>query len=122
MNLFKRRHNPKEDSDRAMFKEMKEFLETTLLHQQAVHDLLIHNHKNQIKIMADLSDLTAKVEANGTVIGSAIEFIKGIKQKLDEAGTDADKLKSLSDSLGAQDEALAAAIATVPPTSPDPVV
>lgn len=59
----------------------------------------------------DLTELTSQVSKNGEVIASAIVLIKGIKAKLDAAGTDPVALKALSDSLGTQDNELAAAVA-----------
>lgn len=71
------------------------------------------------QIMAMLDDLTAKVEANNKVDESAITLLQGLKQKLDEAGTDAAKLKELSNSLGSSTDALAAAVAANTPAEPD---
>jgi hypothetical protein len=75
--------------------------------------LKLQNHK----MANELDDLTAKVEANGTVIGSAIVLLKGLKSQLDAAGTDPVKLKALSDSLGSQDNDLAEAIAANTPSA-----
>ena len=69
------------------------------------------------KVMTDLTALTASVTKNAEVIDSAILLIKGIKQKLDEAGTDPVALKALSDSLGAKDQELADAIVANTPTA-----
>lgn len=70
------------------------------------------------KAMAgELDDLKAKVAANTTVIGSAITLLQELKAKLDAAGTDPVALKALSDELGAQDQALAAAVAANTPAA-----
>ena len=66
----------------------------------------------------DLSELTAKVEANKTVSGSAIALLRGLKQALDDAGTDPVALKALSDSLGASTQELADAVVANTPTEP----
>lgn len=75
--------------------------------------------------MAALDELTAEVEENSTVIGSAVALIQGLKEKLDAAGTDPIKLKALSDQLDSNSKALAAAVAAntpseEPPTEPNP--
>lgn len=67
------------------------------------------------RIMAALDDLQAEVEENSTVIGSAVALLKGLKEKLDAAGTDPVKLKALSDQLDAQNKALAEAVAANTP-------
>lgn len=69
-------------------------------------------------IMADLSELQAKVEKNGEVEASAVALLQGLKAALDAAGTDPVKLKELSDSLGAQTDDLAAAIVANTPAQP----
>lgn len=75
-------------------------------------DLIIEQNKT---IMADLTKLEADVTANSTVIGSAITLLQGLKQKLDEAGTDATKLAALSASLEGNTDALSAAVAANTP-------
>lgn len=65
------------------------------------------------KIMTALTDLRDKVEANTTVIESAIALIQGLKTKLDEAIASGDpaQIQALSDSLGAETQKLADAVA-----------
>lgn len=72
-------------------------------------------HK-ELHLSAQLDALTAQVAANGTVIGSAITLLQGLKAALDAAGTDPVALKALSDSLASTDQQLADAVAanTVP--------
>jgi len=66
----------------------------------------------------ELDALTAEVANNTTVEKSALVLIQGFAARLDAAGTDPVKLKALSDSLKANDDELAAAVAanTVPAT------
>jgi chromosome segregation ATPase len=74
------------------------------------------------KIMADLTKLEADVTAQATVIASAVTLLQGLKQKLDEAGTDKVKLAALSSSIESQTQSLSAAVVAntpseeVPPT------
>ena len=68
--------------------------------------------------MAVLDDLTAQVEANTTVIESAITLLAGLKAALDAAGTDPVKLKALSDALAAEDQKLSDAIVANTPAAP----
>ncbi len=72
------------------------------------------------KMANELANLTAKVAANTTVVESAITFISGLKDLLDQAIASGDptKLQALSDQLDSEDQKLAAAIATTPPPTP----
>lgn len=67
--------------------------------------------------MADLESLAAQVEQNNTVIGSALTLINGFAAQLAAAGTDPAKLQALQDSLKAQDDQLAAAVAANTPAA-----
>lgn len=69
------------------------------------------------KIMADLTTLETEVQENSSVIGSAITLLNGLKAQLDAAGTDAEKLKALSDQLDSQSNALASAVAANTPAA-----
>ncbi len=59
---------------------------------------------------ADLSSITQEVTESTDAQQSAVILLKGLKQRLDEAGVDQTKLKELSDSLSASTDELAAAI------------
>jgi ABC-type transporter Mla subunit MlaD len=76
-----------------------------------------HNNKKWRQIMADLESLTAQVEQNNTVIGSALALINGFAAQLAAAGTDPAKLQALQDSLKAQDDQLAEAVAKNTPAA-----
>ncbi len=69
------------------------------------------------RMSAELDALSAEVTNATTVEQSAITLIQGLKAQLDAAGTDPVALKALSDSLGASDTALAAAIAANTPAA-----
>ncbi len=73
--------------------------------------------KKQETMSQELDDLTARVAANGDVQQSAITLLQGLKAALDAAGTDPAALKALSESLGAQDQALADAIVANTPAA-----
>lgn len=66
--------------------------------------------------------LTAQVSANNDVIQSAITLLQGLKAQLDAAIASGDptKIQALSDQLGQQDTALAAAVAANTPAAPPP--
>lgn len=68
----------------------------------------------------ELDTLTAQVEANNSVLESAIVLINGLAAKVIAAGTDPVALKALTDSLVAEDTKLAAAVTanTTPPVPP----
>ena len=74
-------------------------------------DGFVKKQKHQLtKIMKELDELKAEVARNTTVDASAIALLKGIKAKLDAAGTDPVALKELRDSLARDTDALAAAV------------
>jgi chromosome condensin MukBEF MukE localization factor len=73
--------------------------------------LLFNNQKSQATIMADLTQITADVQATTDVEQSAIVLIGGLKTALDAAGTDPVKLAALSKSLEDGKDSLAAAVA-----------
>jgi len=70
--------------------------------------------------MADLTKLEQEVSENKTVMQSAVTLLQGLKQKLDEAGTDAVKLKQLSDELDSNTNALAEAVSANTPAEGQP--
>jgi uncharacterized protein YfcZ (UPF0381/DUF406 family) len=80
-----------------------------------IKELLQKLLTNQHKIMADLTQLTAAVEAEGTVVQSAITLLQGLKAALDAAGTDPAALAALSASLGTQTQSLSDAVAANTP-------
>ena len=65
----------------------------------------------------ELDDLEAKITANDEVDQSAITLLQGLKQMLDNAGTDPAKLKALSDQLAASSQKLADAIVANTPAA-----
>jgi hypothetical protein len=67
--------------------------------------------------MAAIDDLAAKVARNTSVTGSALALIQGFAAQLAAAGTDPTKLKALGDTLTANDDALAAAVAANTPAA-----
>lgn len=78
----------------------------------------LENLKKQGEIMANQLDaLKTQVEATKTVSQSAIVLLQGLKAKLDEAIASGDPaaLQQLADDLGANAQALAAAITTNTP-------
>jgi len=90
------------------------------IHHHGKHqdDEVLHNtftltksiHTKTINIMADLTNLTQEVSESRTVMASAVTLLQGLKQRLDEAGTDPVKLQELSASLDQGTNELAAAI------------
>lgn len=70
---------------------------------------------NKLNQMAnELQDLTAEVSETKGIMASAKVLIEGFAQKLEEAGTDKEKLAALKDELNAGSEDLATAIAANP--------
>lgn len=78
-------------------------------------DFLISKSKQQMDTLKELQDAVTK---NSSVEASAIELLNGLKAKLDAAGTDPVALKALSDQLGSNTAALAAAVVANTPAAP----
>ena len=77
--------------------------------------------ENKVNNMAnELDTLKAEVAETKTVMGSAVVLLQGLKQKLDEAGTDAAALAALSAELDTSTNDLAAAITANTPVEPQP--
>jgi len=74
--------------------------------------------KGLLFMSAELDTLTAEVAHNTDVEQAAVALLQGLKAQLDAAGTDPVALKALSDQLGANDAALAAAIVANTPAAP----
>jgi len=64
----------------------------------------------ETRIMASLDALTAQVAESKAVEQSALLLIQGIADKLEEAGTDPEKLAALTAELKESSDALAAAV------------
>lgn len=67
--------------------------------------------RKQISMAGELDSLTSEVTNETTVEKSALALINGFAAKLAAAGTDPAKLQALHDSLKANDDELAAAVA-----------
>lgn len=75
--------------------------------------------KQKLNKMADeMATLEAEVAETKTVAQSAVVLLQGLKQRLDEAGTDKVKLAALSADLGGSTDALAAAVVANTPADP----
>lgn len=66
---------------------------------------------------ADLSPLTAQVQASEDVEASAVVLINGIAQRIADAGTDPVALQALQDSLKTSADTLSAAIVANTPAA-----
>lgn len=67
-----------------------------------------------------LEKLTQDVARETEVIGSAVVFIKGLRQQIIDAGTNPNALKALTDQMEANADSLAAAIAVNTPADHTP--
>jgi len=63
----------------------------------------------------ELDDLRQAIAEEDTVIGGAVTLLNGILDRLDQAGTDPVALQELAADVRSQTQALAAAVAAVPP-------
>lgn len=78
----------------------------------------LHSIIHKLNTMAtDLTALTAAVAKDTEVDQSAITLLQGLKAALDTAGTDPVALKALSDQIGSNTDALAAAVTANTPAA-----
>lgn len=75
--------------------------------------------------LVTLAELKAKVEAEATVVNSAVTLINGLSQQLKDAlaaGADPAAIQAIADELDAQSAALASAVAanTIAEPTPEP--
>lgn len=86
-------------------------------HSKHVHSELL---KGQQEIMTTLKDIQDQVAQQRTIVESAVSLITGLKSALDAAlaSEDPAALKQLSDDLGSESNALAAAVAANTPGAP----
>lgn len=86
--------------------------------------LLMFINERVLSMSGSVSDLTAQVAANTSVIASALVLINGFSARLAAAGTDPVALAALQAELVSSDTALAEAVAAntveAPPAAPDP--
>jgi len=82
--------------------DMKEFQEVKHL----LHQIL----NKEIQMATAFDDLTREVSETRTVVDSAVALLRGLKERLDQAGTDPQKLQELSASLDSKQQELAQAI------------
>ena len=68
--------------------------------------------------MAAIDDLSAQVDSNVSVEGSAVQLINNIAAALAAAGTDPAKLSALQNTLKTSADALAAAVVANTPATP----
>lgn len=66
----------------------------------------------------EMTDLQAEVAETETVVASAIVLLKGLSERIKEAGTDPVKLRALTSQLDAKNAELAAAIVENTPAEP----
>ncbi len=69
-------------------------------------------------LQVTIDELKAKVDAEGTVIDSAITLLAGISQMLKDAGTDQAKLQALGAQIDAKKDELAASVTANTPAAP----
>jgi predicted RNA-binding Zn ribbon-like protein len=98
-------------------------LKEILYRVQRIEDRLVRSQgvatrRNRIE-MKELDDLKAKVQANGDAEQAAVTLLEGLKTQLDAAiaANDTAALQELSDQLGQQTDALAAAVTANTPAA-----
>lgn len=86
--------------------------------KQKVLETLNFLKSKSIQMADEMATLEAEVAETKTVAQSAVVLLQGLKQRLDEAGTDKVKLAALSADLGGSTDALAAAVVANTPADP----
>lgn len=99
------------------FRRRRDLLQLVKLQQQEIELQLGSIYQGQVRLMNEMDDLKAQVQANNDLEASAVVLINGIADRIKAAGTDPAALKALTDSLKTSDDALAAAVAANTPGS-----
>lgn len=71
--------------------------------------------KEIAKMSKEMDDLAAEVEKCNAGVDSAITLIKGLREQIQNAGTDPAKLAEITESLRGAEQRLAQAVVTPPP-------
>lgn len=98
--------------------EIERKLDQIIRKQDEMFALLLRNYSRSLIIMADLTNLEAKVQAATDVEQSAIVLLQQLSADLKAAATDPVKVQALADALDARTHALAAAIVANTPAAP----
>jgi hypothetical protein len=85
-------------------------IDTPDIFQKLLFEKLEFLTSKTLKMSEQLDKLTQEVAENKTVMASAVTLLQGLKQRLDDAGTDQAKLAELSADLDTNTNALAAAV------------
>lgn len=93
-------------------------LDTIIGKLDTIIGLLGEVRRKEDAIMATMADLEAQVAETVGVENSVVLMLQGIKERLDAAGVDAEKLAKLSSDLDASEKNLAAAAAAIPAETP----
>jgi hypothetical protein len=86
--------------------------------------MLAQSKEREAKMALELTALETEVSQNTTVVGSAVVLLNGLKTKMEElvasmvTEEDKAKLQSFVDTLDANEQALAAAVAAHTPAQP----
>lgn len=83
-------------------------------------DVMCRLDQLEKKLMAAIDDLQAAVQAEDTVIDSAVALLNGLGAQLKAAGTDPAKLQQLQSDIATRTQSLANAVANN--TAPPPAV
>jgi uncharacterized protein YoxC len=86
-------------------------LEELTQHMGEIKALLDNLNAREDFLMSILTDLEAKVAHQSTVVNSVLELVKGLSDKIKDAGLDEAKLAEIAAELDANSDKLAAAVA-----------
>src|SRR6266850_1099515 len=75
-------------------------------------------YRQEVVVTQELVDLTAQVESNRSLTGSAITLLNGLSAKLTAIADDPAAIRALAADLKTQDQALADALAANTPAEP----
>lgn len=87
---------------------------------EEMHAMVTQLTQGAQQMATDLTALTAAVEQTTSVSQSVIALLDGLKQQLDDAGTDPAALAALSDSLSSNSQALSDAVTRNTPAASTP--
>lgn len=88
--------------------------------ERVLHRVMDELKRMEGRMSKQMDDLAATVEKVNQVEASAVTLIRGLAEQIKDAGTDANKLNELRDSLLAQAAQLGDAVAANTPAVPAP--
>lgn len=88
--------------------------------ERAINANTVNDIITREALMADFTDLTAEVEANGDAVDSAVTLLNALSAQLVDAADDPAEIRAIAEELSGNSNRLAQAVAANTPAGPEP--